>query len=142
MSRVFSGWAFALALPFFLSGCLMVNASGSFGPKLDPAVIAKIVPGETSKREVLALLGPPEEFLRSEVVESLADETTRVSGAISLGNRAQNAFSWQRDQLLGQGNVLLVYNRFVAEVQSDVLVVFFDEEDRVREVSFRGGDVK
>ncbi len=128
-----------LALPFVLSGCLMVQASGSFGPTLDPAAIARIVPGETTKREVLALLGPPEEFLRSEVVESLADETTRVSGAVALGNRAQDAFSWQRDRLVGSGNVLLLYNRFQADVESDLVVVFFDEQDRVREVSVRIG---
>jgi hypothetical protein len=126
-----------LVLPFLLSGCLYVQASGSFGPRLDPEVVARIVPGETTKRQVLAWLGPPEEFLRSEVVESLGDETTRVSGALALGNRAQDAFSWQRDSLVGSGNVLLLYNRFQADVESDVLVVFFDEEDRVREVSLR-----
>lgn len=130
------------ALSFLASGCLMVQASGSFGPALDPAIVARIVPGETTKREVLALLGPPEEFLRSEVVESLADETTRVSGAVALGNRAQDAFSWQRDRLIGSGNVFLVYNRFQADVESDLVVVFFDAEDRVREVSVRMGDAR
>jgi len=129
--------AAALALPLVMSGCLVVSASGSFGPQLDPGVVARIVPGETTKREVLAWLGPPEEYLRSEVVESLADETTRVSGALALGNRAQDAFSWQRDTLVGRGHILLVYNHFQADVKSDVLVVFFDEQDRVREVSFR-----
>lgn len=129
--------AAAIAPALLLCGCLYVSASGSFGPALDAAAISRIVPGETTKREVLAWLGPPEEFLRSEVLESLADETTRVSGAVALGNRAQDAFTWQRDTLEGGGTLLLLYNRFVARVESDVLVVFFDEEDRVREVSFR-----
>ncbi len=137
MKRTVLRFAGSLALPFLVSGCLLVSASGSFGPELDPATVARIVPGETTKREVLAWLGPPEEFLRSEVVESLADETTRVSGAIALGNRAQDAFSWQRDTLAGRGHVLIFYNTFQADVESDVLVVFFDEQDRVREVSFR-----
>lgn len=124
-------------LPWILTGCLYVRASGSFGPSLDREVVARIVPGETSKGEVLAWLGPPEEFLRSEVIESLADETTRVSGAVALGNRAQDAFSWQRDSLVGNGNFLILFNRFRTDVASDLLVVFFDEQDRVREVSFR-----
>ena len=127
----------ALWLPLVLSGCLYVSASGSFGPHLDPGVVARIVPGETTKREVLAWLGPPEEFLRSEVLESLADETTRVSGAVALGNRAQDVFSWQHDTLAGRGHILLLYNRIQAHVESDVLVVFFDKQDVVREVSFR-----
>ena len=127
----------ALCLPLALSGCLYVSASGSFGPHLDPAVVARIVPGETTKREVLAWLGPPEEFLRSEVLESLADETSRVSGAVALGNRAQDVFSWQHDTLEGRGHILGLYNRLQADVQSDLLVIFFDAQDVVREVSFR-----
>ena len=127
----------ALCLPLALSGCLYVSASGYFGPPLDPAVVARIVPGQTTKREVLAWLGPPEEFLRSEVLESLADETSRVSGAVALGNRAQDVFSWQHDTLAGRGHILGLYNRLQADVQSDLLVVFFDAQDVVREVSFR-----
>ena len=62
---------------------------------------------------------------------------TDGSGAVALGNRAQDAFSWQRDSLVGNGNILILFNRFRTDVESDLLVVFFDEEDRVREVSFR-----
>lgn len=119
------------------TGCVYVAASGAFGPDLDPAVIARIEPGTTTKGEVLALLGPPEEYLRSEVLEALGDETTRVRNAIALGNRAHDALSWQRDRLEARGNLLLVYNRARVDFESDLLVVFFDAEDRVREVSFR-----
>lgn len=126
-----------LCCTLLLSGCLYVSASGSYGPVLDPEIIGSIVPGTTTRREVLEWLGPPEEFLRSEVIESLGDETTRVSGAIALGNRAQDAFTYQHDDFKGSGNVFLFYNRFHARVESDVLVVFFDGQDRVREVSFR-----
>jgi hypothetical protein len=124
------------ALPL-LQGCLYVKATGAFGPVLRPEVVERIAPGVTTKREVLALLGPPEEFLRSEVIGSLGDETTRVAGAVALGNRAQDAFSWQHDVLDGRGTLTLFYNRFDAEVESDLLVVFFDDDDVVREVAFR-----
>lgn len=137
MTRSLPLLAVAILLTLPLSGCLYISTSGSFGPRLDPAVIARIIPGKTTKLEVLQWLGPPEEFLRSEVLESLADDTTRVTGAIALGNRAQDAFTWQHDRLEGHGIVLLLYNRYEAEVESDLLLVLFDEEDRVREVSFR-----
>jgi len=124
------------ALPL-LQGCLYVKASGAFGPVLHADVVARIAPGVTTKREVLALLGPPEEFLRSEVIGSLGDQTTRVAGAVALGNRAQDAFTWQHDVLDGRGTLALLYNRFDADIESDLLVVFFDEADVVREVAFR-----
>lgn len=127
----------ALLPALLLSGCLYVSASGVLGSALDPAVVAKIVPGETSKGQVLDLLGPPEEFVRSEVLAALGDETARLSGAVALGNRAQDAFTYQRDTLTARGSVLLLYNHVRAQTESDLLVIFFDREDLVREVSFR-----
>lgn len=129
-----------LALVFALScstGCFYVGASGAFGPVLREETVARIVPGETTKREVLALLGPPEEFLRTEVLDALNDEITRVTRAIALGNRAQDAFTWQFDTLGGAGTFLVLYNRIRIDAESELLVVFFDEQDRVREVSLR-----
>ena len=95
-------------------------------------------PGDRVREsEVLAWLGPPEEFLRSEVVGSLGDDATRLSGAIALGNRAQDAFTYQYDRLDGNGTFLILYNRANARLESDLLVVFFDADDRVRELAFR-----
>jgi hypothetical protein len=120
-----------------LSGCLYVSASGAFGSHVDPAVVARIVPGESTKGEVLDLLGPPEEFLRSEVLTSLGDDASRVSGAVALGNRARDAFTYQLDTLSAWASMLLFYNHVRGEIETDLLVIFFDPEDRVREVSFR-----
>ena len=122
---------------WWLSGCVYVAASGSFGPDLDPAVIASLVPGETTMAEVLERLGPPQEYVRPEILASLGDETTRVDGAIALGNRARDAFTWQYDDLEGWGTFLVLYNRIQIDAESELLVVFFDENDVVREVSLR-----
>jgi hypothetical protein len=128
----------AVLLPaLLLSGCLYVSASGSFGSYLDPAVVSQIVPGESTKGQVLDLLGPPEEFLRSEVLGSLGDDAARLSGAVALGNRAHDAFSYQRDTLSAWASMLLFYNHVRGQIETDLLVIFFDEDDRVREVSFR-----
>ncbi len=129
--------ALAAGIALLSSGCLFVSASGSFGPALDAAKIARIEPGVTTKRELLEWFGPPEEFVRSEVIESLADDVTRVNGAIALGNRAQDAFTWQHDTIDGSGTALVFYNQFSARIESELLVVFFDGEDRVREFSVR-----
>ncbi len=129
--------AAALLPTLLLSGCLYARGTGYFGSRLDPEVVARIVPGKSTKADVLDLLGPPREFLRSEVVGSLGDETTRVNGAVALGNRAQDAFSYQRDRFQARASFLLLYNVVRSNVVSDLLVVFFDAEDRVREVSVR-----
>lgn len=126
-----------LAPVWLLSGCLYVAASGSFGPVLDPAVVATLVPGETTKAEVLERLGPPQEYVRPEILASLGDETTRIDGAIALGNRSRDAFTWQYDDLTGWGTFLVFYNRIQVAAESELLVVFFDENDVVREVSLR-----
>jgi hypothetical protein len=129
--------AAALLPALLLSGCLYVSASGSFGSHIDPAVVSRIVPGESTKGQVLDLLGPPGEFLRSEVLGSLGDDASRVAGAVALGNRAQDAFTYQRDTLSAWASMLLFYNHVRGRIETDLLVIFFDEEDRVREVSFR-----
>jgi hypothetical protein len=125
------------SLALLAPGCLYVRASGSFGARFDPALRAQIVPGQTTRAEVVRLLGPPEEFLRSEVANALRDEETRVSGAISLGNRAHDAFTYQHDWLEARGSWPLLYAFLRARVESDLLVVFFDDDDRVRDVSLR-----
>ena len=130
----------ALLPTLLLSGCLYAQGTGYFGSQFDPALVARIVPGESTKADVLELLGPPREFLRSEVLGSLGDETTRVNGAVALGNRAQDAFSYQRDRFKARASFLLLYNVVRSDVVSDLLVVFFDAEDRVREVSVRWAD--
>ena len=75
--------------------------------------------------------------MRSEVLAALGDETARVSGAVALGNRAQDAFTYQRDILSARGSLLVLYNYVRGRIETDLLVIFFDEEDRVREISFR-----
>ncbi|MBW2280360.1 MAG: hypothetical protein JRG76_10315 [Deltaproteobacteria bacterium] len=120
-----------------LSGCLYVSASGSFGARLESGAEARIVPGETTRAQVLELLGPPEEFLRSELTDSMGDEETRISGAISVGNRAHDAFTYQHDWVAARGTWPILYGILRTRVESDLLVIFFDEQERVREVSSR-----
>ncbi len=71
------------------------------------------------------------------MLTSLGDDASRVSGAVALGNRAQDAFTYQLDTLSAWASMLLFYNHVRGQIETDLLVIFFDPEDRVREVSFR-----
>lgn len=133
LSPVATGLALWLSLP----GCLYFGGSGTFGPKLDPAMVAEIHPGVTTKKDVLELLGPPQEFKRPEVSDALVDDAVRVSGAVALGNRAHDVFTYQFDRISLNGTwpVLFLYSS--SSVRSDLLVIFFDGGDVVKEVSYR-----
>jgi len=120
-----------------LCGCFSMSASSALGPRISADVVERIVPGRTTLAEVLADLGPPEEFLRPEVVNALDDEEVRVSGAIRVGNRAHDVLTWQHDRFDSRGRWWLLYLWIDTTVDSDILMVVFDERDRVREVSFR-----
>ncbi|MFO0980650.1 MAG: hypothetical protein U1E76_02705 [Planctomycetota bacterium] len=126
-----------LLIPWLLTGCLYLGGSGTFGPKLDPGKVALLRPGTTTKADVLALLGPPQEFKRPEVADALVDDTVRLSGAVALGNRAHDVFTYQFDRVDLDGTWLVLFLYTATEVKSDLLVIFFDEHDVVKEVSFR-----
>ena len=122
-----------LALP----SCLYVGGSGGFGATIDPAKVAAIKPGKTTKAEVLQLLGPPSEFKRPEANEALVDDTVRLSGAVALGNRAHDVFTYQFDQIGVDGTWLVLFLYAKGKVDSDLLVIFFDAQDVVKDLSFR-----
>ncbi len=121
-------------------GCLYVTAKGAFGADLDPAAIDKILPGKSTKGDVLRLLGPPEEYVRSEVLSSMLDEESRIVGAIHLGNRAHDAFTYQFDRVQASGTFLLLFGTFVGVAESDIVLVLFDDSDVVQEISVRLGE--
>ncbi len=123
-----------------LSGCVSISARADFGPRISPHVLDQIVPGETTRAEVLERLGPPAEFLRAEVSDALGDDGMRVSGAVRLGNRALDVLTWQHDRFRSFGRWWIVYLRVDSVARSDLLMIVFDERDLVREVSFRAAD--
>jgi hypothetical protein len=131
------GLLFPLVLPLLLGGCLYVGGHAAIGPRWDPAVPRQIVPGRSTKADVLALLGPPNEYTRPELVAALADDRARLSGALALANRSHDVFTWQYDEVDLDGTVLLLFNAFAAEAVSDLLVVFFDEYGVVTDVAVR-----
>lgn len=128
---------FLMLVACCLGGCLYIGGSGGFGAQIDPAKVAAIKPGVTTKRQVLELLGPPSEFKRPEASEALVDDTVRLSGAVALGNRAHDVFTYQFDQLDVDGTWPILFLYTSGEIESDLLVIFFDATDVVKDVSFR-----
>lgn len=130
-----------LALPLLWllagSGCISITADAELGPRISPAVLEQIVPGLADRAQVLERLGPPDEYLRSEVAGALGDDTVRVSGAVRLGNRAIDVLTWRYDRMRVRGRWWLFFLGLDTTVRSDLLMIVFDEDELVREVSFR-----
>ncbi len=130
-----------LALPLLWllagSGCISITADAELGPRISPAVLEQIVPGRVDRAQVLERLGPPDEYLRSEVAGALGDDTVRVSGAVRLGNRAIDVLTWRYDRMRVRGRWWLFFLGLDTTIRSDLLMIVFDEDELVREVSFR-----
>jgi hypothetical protein len=133
----------ALAAAFVVSGCLYVGGSAGSGPRIPADARALIIPGRTTKAEVLERLGPPREYQLPALSAAMLDDRLRLSGALSAANIALDVFTYQFDQLDIGGTVLILFNYFDVEARSDQLVVFFDHQDVVIDVSLRvDGEVR
>jgi hypothetical protein len=119
------------------TACVSMSAEADLGPRISADVLEAIVPGETGRAEVLARLGPPDEYLRSEVAGALDDDALRLTEAVQLGNRALDVLTWQHDRLRMHGRWWLFVLRARTTVRSDLLMIVFDEHEVVSEVSFR-----
>ncbi|MCB9899356.1 MAG: hypothetical protein H6825_15225 [Planctomycetes bacterium] len=128
----------ALALALCAPGCLYIAGRSHVGPRIDPDAVARIHPGETTRSEVLAALGPPNEYERPELTTALLDDDLRLSGVLESADRAQGVYTWQHDDVSMDGTWLLVYLGMAVHTESDLLVVFFDERGVVLDMGYSG----
>jgi hypothetical protein len=126
-----------LALP----GCLYIGARGELGPRIDPAVVPRIEPGVTTRRELLEWLGPPSEYERPELTAMLLDDELRLTGVLETARRAEQVWTWQHDDLDADGTWLLLWAGFWVQTTSDLLVVFLDDAGVVADVAWAPGVV-
>ena len=75
-----------------------------------PAVTAGLVRGQTTRQEILDLLGPPSQVI------SLDDETVLY---------------YLFEHSAGNGFILIAYNRFTIDTRYDRAIFFFDGNDRL-----------
>jgi len=131
-------WPAAIALLLLLPpGCLYVGGRARVGAALPADAVASIEPGRTTMAQVLQLLGPPTEYRRPELGSALVDDELRLSGVLAVARRAGHVLTWQFDRVSADGTALVLFNGLWSETRSDLLVVFLDEHDIVRDIAFR-----
>jgi hypothetical protein len=117
-------------------GCVI----GRYEEGLPVAVdrIPDIVPGKTTKAEILEWFGAPSGLADAQLLESfLADRELMPGPVVDLPFADVLVYRLTRGRL--EGLVLILWNRVDFHVTNDTLVVFFDADDRVSSYGFRKG---
>lgn len=122
----------------FLSGSCVIGHYREGNPVPFEA-IERIRPGTTTKQEILAWFGPPQNYTSASLLEQLV-----VSDEIPPGTvppyRFSDVLAYQIHYGEMRGLFLLLFNTANIEVRSDHLVIFFDKEDVVRYYGVRRAD--
>jgi len=119
-----------------LTGC----AIGRYysGSKVAEDRIKDIQPGITTRQEILDWFGPPQNYLSPTLLNEILREYETTQEPLSNYPFA-NILSYEFDRGNFKMLLLILFNYFEAEVKSDHLVIFFDENERVKYYGFRKG---
>lgn len=91
-----------------LGGCAQYDNKRGVEVSWQPEAVNSLVKGESTRNDVLKLLGPPSQVI------SLEDETVLY---------------YLFEQSKGDGLILIVYNRMRVDTSYDRAIFFFDEND-------------
>ena len=91
-----------------LAGCAQYDNKRGVEVSWQPEAVNSLVKGESTRNDVLKLLGPPSQVI------SLEDETVLY---------------YLFEQSKGDGLILIVYNRMRVDTSYDRAIFFFDEND-------------
>jgi len=134
--RKFISIAGVLLLSLFCAGCII----GRYyeGPQVLAEKIKDIKPGITTKEEIIDWFGPPQNYLSPTVFNQILRELDVTAEPLASYPFA-NILSYQYDRGNIRIFILVLFNYAEAKVKSDHLVIFFDENERVKYYGFRKG---
>lgn len=106
----------AIALLVLAAGCAQYQNKRGVEVTWQPEVVERFQAGTTTRREVMAELGPP-------------------SQVISLDGETVLYYLYERSD--GDGLILVLYNQFKVDTRYDRAVFFFDDNDRLTDYATR-----
>jgi outer membrane protein assembly factor BamE (lipoprotein component of BamABCDE complex) len=119
LNRHFLTGMIALVFTGLLGGCAQYENRRGVEVTWQDSVTDRLVRGETTRKEVLRLLGPPSQVI------SMEEETVLY-------------YLFERSK--GEGVILIVYNRMKIDTDYDRAVLFFDENDILTDFATRIDD--
>jgi hypothetical protein len=130
MRRPAAGLLFAA----LAAGC--VSADVIEGSEIRWETVERIRVGETTRSEVLDWLGAPQNFANPSVLAEFLEEGGLESEYASR-YPFSDVFVYQLTRGELRGFAVLFYNRFELRIDSDLVVILFDQSDRVRHFGVR-----
>jgi len=125
-----------LILSLFSTGCVI----GRYyeGPNVIAEKVKDIKPGITTKEEIIEWFGPPQNYMSPTVFNKILRDL-EVTGEPLTTYPFANILSYQYDQGNIRALILVLFNYAEAKVKSDHLVIFLDENEKVKYYGFRRG---
>jgi hypothetical protein len=125
-----------LFLTLLLTSCVI----GRYyeGPKIPPEKIKEIKPGVTTKEEIISWFGPPQNYISPTIFNEILREMDVTREPLTNYPFA-NILSYQYNRGNIRAIILVLFNFVDAKVKSDHLVIFLDENDRVKYYGFHKG---
>lgn len=118
------------------SGCILGRYSE--GQTIAADQIPRIVPGTTTKAEILDWFGAPQSYADATFLEEYMSERELLPGpVVDMPFADVLVYRFIEGRL--RGLVMVVYNDIRLDVASDTLVIYFDEQDRVLYHGWRKG---
>ena len=125
------GWLCAAVLAV---GC--VTADITEGSEIGWETVERIRVGETTRDEVLSWLGAPQNFSNPTALAEFLD-SGGLSSEATLRYPFSDVFVYQLSHGHLRGFAALFYNRFDLRIDSDLVVILFDQTDRVTHLGIR-----
>lgn len=119
-----------------LVGCAIGRYYG--GSRIPEDRIKDIQPGVMTRQEILDWFGPPQNYLSPTLLNQILREYEVTQEPLSSYPFA-NILSYQFDRGNFKLLLLILFNYIEAEVKSVQLVIFFDENERVKHYGFHKG---
>jgi len=129
-------FALLLTVILFLGGCLLGNVKE--GLNISEDLISRIKPGETTKKEIIEWFGPPQNYISPGIFNQVLREFD-VSKEPPLYYSFANILSYQHTKGNMRGLFLILFNYVEADIKTDHLVIFIDDNDRVKYYGFKKG---
>ncbi|MCP5186868.1 MAG: outer membrane protein assembly factor BamE [Pseudomonadales bacterium] len=114
MSKTLSLALAAALCATLLAGCAQYENRRGVEVTWEAKVTSQLQPGQSSRKDVLALLGPPSQVI------SLEEETVLY-------------YLFEKSQ--GNGLILILYNRMQIDTHFDRAIFFFDDQDILTDYS-------
>ena len=125
-----------LCLVFLFTGCVV----GRYyeGPQIPQEKIKEIKPGVTTKEEIVSWFGPPQNYISPTVFNEILREMDVTREPLTNYPFA-NILSYQYNRGNIRAIVLILFNYVDATVKSDHLVIFLDDNEKVKYYGFHKG---